>query len=248
MCGLDGARLTAALLDRIDGIVFTAGDNAYPHGRREDFLNCYEPHWGRHKARTRPSPGNHEYDRDGAAAYFEYFGLNAGPPGRGYYSFTAGGWLVLSLNSNIASGAGSAQVHWLRQQLESQPSRCIAAIWHHPVASSGLRRGGDPRMREIFRVLTEFNADIVLAGHEHIYERFTRIDADGFPSPTGIRQFIVGTGGADLYALGPPRPGSEAYAAVWGVLKLTLRSESYEWEFVSVDGESFRDQGMDVCR
>ena len=247
VCGTDGPHRTAALLDTIGGIVFTAGDNAYPDGTRDDFLNCYDPSWGRHRSRTRPSPGNHDYETPGASGYFDYFGPNAGPPGRGYYSFMAGAWLVVSLNSNVASGAGSAQLAWLRQELQSQRAACVAAIWHHPFASSGPH-GSDPRMRDVWRTLMEFNADVVINGHDHVYERFTTIDADGFPSAAGMRAFVAGTGGAAPYAFGPPRPGSESRGAAWGVLKLTLWPDLYEWEFIPAAGHSFRDQGSSACR
>jgi hypothetical protein len=247
LCGWDASARTAALLDGIDGIVFTAGDHAYPHGRREDFRDCYEPTWGRHKSRTRPSPGNHDYETPGASAYFEYFGSRAGPPGLGYYSFMAGSWLVVSLNSNVAAGAGSPQLTWLRQQLQSQPVRCTVAIWHHALMSSGEHRPST-HMREVWRTLMEFDADVVIAAHNHVYERFAPLDADGRPGSDGIRQFVVGTGGSDHDVLGPIRAGSEALATTWGVLKLTLGPDAYEWEFIPAAGESFRDSGRDTCR
>jgi 3',5'-cyclic AMP phosphodiesterase CpdA len=246
VCGSDGARQTAALLDSIGGIVFTAGDHAYSNGTREAFLDCYDPHWGRHRGRTRPSPGNHDYRTPGAAPYFEYFGPSAGPPGRGYYSFMAGTWLVLSLNSNVDAGPGSAQVAWLRDELRTHPAACIAAIWHHPIVSSG-RYGANPHMRNVWRTLMEFGADLVVTAHDHIYERFERLDADGYPGGSGIRQFVAGTGGAEPYEIGTIQPGSETRASVWGVLKLTLHSQWYEWAFVPVENTSYRDEGMGTC-
>jgi len=244
---VEGAARTAELLDTISGIVFTTGDNAYPAGTAQNFQDCYDPFWGRHKARTRPTPGNHEYQTANAAAYFDYFGVNAGPWGRGYYSFNAGAWLVLSLNSNVPAGAGSAQLEWLQDQLTSQPSLCVAVLWHHPLFSSGPH-GNNPQMREVWRTLMEFKADVILTGHDHIYERFTPLDENGLPSPDGIRSFVAGTGGAPPYALSVIQPGSEARISAWGVLKLTLRSESFDWEFVSVGGQGGRDQGTQVCR
>src|SRR5687767_13200948 len=133
VCGSAGTEQTANMLDSIQGTVFTAGDNAYFQGSANDFRNCYEPTWGRHKARTRPSPGNHEYESPGAAPYFTYFGPNAGPPGLGYYSFEAGAWHVVSLNSNVPAGQGSAQYEWLNEDLTVRNARCVAAIWHHPL-------------------------------------------------------------------------------------------------------------------
>lgn len=246
VCGVDGAARTASLLDSIPGIVFTTGDNAYSSGTAEEFRDCYDPFWGRHKARTRPTPGNHDYQTPNAAAYFDYFGGNAGPWGLGYYSFTAGAWQVLSLNSNVPAGAGSAQLAWIHDQLTSQPTRCTAVLWHHPLFSSGPH-GPNPHMREVWRTLMEFKADVVITGHDHIYERFTPLDEHGLPSADGIRSFVAGTGGAPPYAFGVIHPGSEARISALGILKLTLRSESFDWEFVPADGMGFSDQGTQVC-
>src|SRR5262245_62097837 len=116
-CSTTGSQLTSRLLDGIPGTVFTAGDNAYPVASEANYRECYDPTWGRHKARTRPVPGNHEYETAGAAPYFDYFGLNAGPQGLGYYSYTVGTWRVLALNREIDVGTGSAQVAWLRSEL-----------------------------------------------------------------------------------------------------------------------------------
>lgn len=247
VCGSLGTQATAALLDGIAGIVFTSGDNAYPGGTRENFQQCYHPTWGRHLSRTRPAPGNHDYDSPSAFPYFEYFGANAGPAGLGYYSFTVGTWHVVSLNSNVAVGEGSAQLDWLRQDLARSPARCLGAIWHHPLFSSGPH-GGETPMRDIWRTLMQFSAEIVINGHDHLYERFGRLDDRGQPNPAGIQQFTVGTGGAALYDFLTPRPGSEARASTWGVLKLTLLPDSYEWAFIPVPGSSFRDEGTQGCR
>lgn len=245
-CG-PGATATALLLDQIDGVVFTAGDDAYPSGSAGDFRRCYEPTWGRHKARTRPAPGNHEYETAGAFPYFDYFGANAGTPGLGYYSFDVGEWLVLSLNSNVDAGPNSPEMAWLRQTLEERLAHCIAAIWHHPLASSGPN-GNSPRMRGVWALLQEFGAEFVISGHDHLYERFAPLGPQGEPSSLGIRSFIVGTGGAPLYQPQTLHRGSEVRASVWGVLKLTLRPSSYEWTFVSVPGTgALVDQGSAPC-
>ncbi len=247
VCGSQATEATASLLDDVPGTVFTAGDNAYPSGTAGDFRQCYGPTWGRHRSRTRPTPGNHEYETAGASAYFDYFGPNAGPYGLGYYSFSAGDWLVLSLNSNIDASAISSQAEWLRSTLEASTTRCVAAIWHHPLFSSGTN-GGDPRMREMWRILQQFGAEIVISGHDHQYERFALLDADGRPDPNGIRSFVVGTGGATLTGLRALRPGSEARGDAWGVLKLTLRADSYDWAFLPIPGSpAFSDAGAGVC-
>ena len=246
VCGLDGATQTAALLDHIDGTVFTAGDNAYLHGTAQEFSGCYEPTWGRHKSRTRPQAGNHDYESPGAEPYFAYFGASAGTPGLGYYSFSIGAWHVVSLNSNIPAGEGSAQMAWLKSDLAGNPSQCLAAIWHYPLFSSGPNPI-EPAMREVWRALEQANAEFVVNGHDHIYERFAPQDINGRATAAGIREFVVGTGGAAHYAVGPLKPNSEVQASVWGVIKFTLRPGAYDWEFLPVGGETFRDSGSDTC-
>ena len=247
VCGSQATEATASLLDDVQGTVFTAGDNAYPSGTAADYRQCYAPTWGRHRSRTRPTPGNHEYETAGATAYFDYFGANAGPYGLGYYSFNVGDWLVVSLNSNVDAGIASPQAEWLQTTLAESTSRCVAAIWHHPMFSSGTN-GGDPRMRAMWRILQQYGAEIVINGHDHQYERFALLDADGRPDPNGIRSFIVGTGGATLTGPRTVRPGSEIRADIWGVLKLTLRSDSYEWVFLPIPGSpAFSDAGGGVC-
>jgi hypothetical protein len=237
---------TARLLDTIGGTVFTTGDLAYFHGTRENFRDCYEPTWGRHKARTRPSPGNHEYETPGAVPYYEYFGANAGPRGLGYYSFDVGSWHAISLNSNVPVHDGSAQAEWLRADLADHAGyRCVVAYWHHPLFSSGPN-GDTPGMRDIWRILFVSGADLILNGHDHLYERFAPQDPDGRPDPVrGMRQFTVGTGGAALSQFRAPRPNSDVRVSVFGVLKLTLSSGAYDWEFVSVAGT--RDSGTGTC-
>jgi hypothetical protein len=247
-CGPDGRpNLTAALLDGISGTVFTLGDNAYFSGSSEDFRNCYEPSWGRHKARTRPSPGNHEYLTPGAVGYFAYFGANAGPPGLGYYSYPLGAWHIISLNSEISAFPGSPQMEWLRNDLTANRTLCTLAYFHTPVFGSGTNAGNE-QMRAVWRVLYEFGADVVVNGHNHSYERFAPQDPDGGSNPTrGIRQFTAGTGGAPLTDFPRIRPNSEIRSSTWGVLKLTLRSDRYEWQFLPVAGASFSDSGTATC-
>jgi 3',5'-cyclic AMP phosphodiesterase CpdA len=247
ICGSAGAEGTAALLDRIEGTVFTAGDNAYFQGTEQQFRECYDPTWGRHKTRTRPAPGNHEYESAGAAPYFAYFGNSAGPPGRGYYSFNIGPWHVVSLNSNVLATDGSPQMQWLLEDLAASSARCTAAIWHHPLFSSGVN-GPSQIMRDMWRALRQANAEVVIVGHDHSYERFAPMDESGRATPDGLRQFTVGTGGAQLTSFPRMNVNSEARASVWGVLKLTLRADSYEWEFLSVPPEGFRDSGSGTCR
>lgn len=252
VAGGSGAVVTARLLDRIPGTVFTVGDHAYPSGTAKQFHDCYDPSWGRHKARTRPSPGNHDYQTANAKPYFDYFGASAGPERRGYYSYEIGAWHIVSLNSSIAAGRRSPQIEWLRKDLSEHRTACTLAYWHIPVFSSGPhgREAQDTgHMREVWRVLYEFGADVVVNGHDHVYERFAPQDPKGKPDPKkGIREFVVGTGGGGLYELGQVRPNSEARGArSYGVLKLTLGATDYTWEFIPGAGEPFHDSGMSPC-
>lgn len=247
-CGSEGAEATAKLLDRMPGFVYLLGDNAYPGGTAEQYANCFGPTWGRHRSRTYPTPGNHDWDAGTGAPYFAYFGVAAGPAGMGYYSVDLGGWHILSLNSNVAAQAGSPQYEWARSDVSRNSSVCTLAMWHHPRFSSG-RHGDNTQMNDIWRLLQSSAAEVVLSGHDHHYERFAPQNADGRADPQGLRQFVAGTGGAELRAPLRVAANSEVRdGATNGVLKLTLHASSYDWEFVPVDGQSFRDFGSGSCR
>jgi LysM repeat protein len=245
---------TARLLDQIEGTVLPLGDNAYELGSSNDFQFCYGPTWGRHKARTRPVPGNHEYGVEGAMGYFGYFGDAATPlePGctrhcKGYYSYDLGAWHLIALNSESGNGVGSEQEQWLRADLAAHPTHCTLAYWHRPRYSSGYHGSGS--MFAIFQALYDFGADIVLVGHDHDYERFAPQGPDSALAPTrGIRQFVVGTGGAPLRGFQTVQPNSEVRdSATFGVLKMTLHPTSYDWEFIPINGQTFRDAGSGEC-
>jgi hypothetical protein len=244
---LGPARATARLLDRIEGTVFTLGDHAYKHGDAQEFRDCYGTTWGRHKDRTRPTMGNHDVITNAGRPYFDYFGDNAGPARRGYYSFELGAWHIVSLNTNESLRANSQQVKWLQQDLAEHPTECALAFWHVPLFSSGPQK--DARLSDVWHVLYEAGVDVVLNGHEHFYERFAPQDDQGRPDGTrGIREFIVGTGGGDLQSLKRPAPNSEARDDhTFGVLKLTLSPHAYTWEFVPIAGQTFRDVGSGSC-
>jgi hypothetical protein len=224
------------------------GDNVYESGTAMEYQNCYERSWGRHKSRTRPSPGNHDYNTPGAAGYFGYFGDLAGPSGLGYYSYFAGDWQVFSLNSQIPAGPSSAQYRWLQAELQSTNVHCRLAYWHHPVFNSG-HDGNLNRMRDIWRLLFDHGVDVVLTGHAHDYERFARLNAEGQPDQTrGVREFVVGTGGGSFTGLVQMQPYSEVFQGnALGVIKLTLQPTSYSWDFISPPGWRFTDSGTDMC-
>jgi hypothetical protein len=245
-CGSPGPEQTARLVDTIGGTVFAVGDLAYFSGTRQEFLDCYDPSWGRHKSRTRPVPGNHEYMTPGASPYFDYFGALAGPSGLGYYSFELGEWHAVALNSLVPVNDGSAQAQWLRGDLAMSHSKCTIAYWHYPLFTSGPN-GSQTQMRDFWRILYGADVDIVVNGHDHLYERFAPQNPDGGRDDArGIREFIVGTGGASLYNFVTASANSEARISnTYGVLKLTLQSGSYQWEFIPVSGQS--DFGNGSC-
>jgi ABC-type transporter MlaC component len=252
-CGSDGDEATADLLDKIDGVVFTLGDHAYEAGTPIEFAACYEPSWGRHRARTRPSSGNHDYETRGASGYFRYFGDRAGDPGKGYYRYDLGAWQIIVLNSNCAEvggcGPGSRQERWLRAELAAHPAMCTLAYWHHPRFSSGRHRE-EAAVGAFWQALYEHAAEVVLNGHDHVYERFAPQKPNGELDPVrGLRQFTVGTGGASLHEFdGPPPANSEARDdRTFGVLKLVLYAAGYEWRFVPVAGGTFTDSGTGSC-
>lgn len=245
ICGSAGADATARLLDRIPGTVFTTGDNAYPVGSPANYRDCYDPTWGRHKERTRPVPGNHEYDIAGAAGYFGYFGPRVGMPVRSYYAYTLGSWKALALDSNVDVSAASPQLQFVRAELAGSPM-CTVAYWHHPLYSSGPH-GNDVRMREMWAALYDAGADLILNGHDHLYERFAPQNSVGqIDMARGVRQFTVGTGGAELSGVLARRFNSERVISESGVLKLTLEAAAFSWEFIGLDG-GVRDTGRAPC-
>ena len=233
-CGvqLAAARATAALLDQLpNAVIFTAGDNAYPLGTPHDYTACYDPTWGRFRARTFPSPGNHD-----GPEYFHYF-----PNAKGHwYSYDRGAWHIVSLDSNAEVGPQSPQVEWLEHDLAANRQQCVAAYWHHPLFSSALHgwQPGDRgrSMGTLWTVLLRHHADVVINGHDHDYERFGPQRRDGIGEANGIREFVAGTGGAKLRGFVVRKRNSERRINTHGVLVLTLHPGSYEWHFVGIDG------------
>jgi hypothetical protein len=249
-CGF-GALQTGTLLDGLSGdFILALGDLAYPDGSAANFRDCFDPGWGRHKSRTRPVPGNHEYVSDSAAnPYFNYFGANGGNRGEGYYAFNAGPWRIIALNDNIPFGPGTAQMQFLRTELQNNRVNCVLAYWHKPLYSSGQNGNANDGVQSklLWTTLLEFNADVILNGHDHLYERFALQDDNGRPGVNGIREFVVGTGGAHLYPLIATKPNSEKfYNSSYGILSLTLFEKSYHWEFRSVTN-SLIDAGDGAC-
>lgn len=246
------ALITAGIAADPAAVVLALGDTTYPVGLPAEFSDCYAPTWGQFKSRTLPAPGNHEYYTAGAPGYFGYFGAAAGPGQRGYYSTTVGAWHVLSLNSNLKAPEADAQLAWLTDDLAAlrrrDPSACVMAFWHHPLYSSG-GHGNNLHMRAAWEALMAARADLVLAAHDHGYERFAPQDAAGnADAAAGIRSFVVGNGGARLTPFIGTKANSLAQDnATHGVLKLVLKARGYEWAFLPVDGSAPRDAGSAGC-
>ena len=260
---LTAAESTAMILDRIPGTVMAVGDNAYELGSLSDYLLCYHPTWGRHKARTRPATGNHEYLTPGAAGYFAYFFPDGSAP-TGYYSYDLGGWHVVVLNSTTQWSAcpppktspddgrtcvgDVAQRLWLIADLEANPNRCTIAYFHHPRFSSA-RHGSQYEMQQFWDIMYAAGVDVVVSGHDHVYERFAPQDPNGdLDQRRGIRQFTVGTGGAELYEFRTILPNSEVRIDdTHGVLALALGNQRYGWAFIPVEGGTSSDSGSGTC-
>src|SRR5215213_5143214 len=251
-CRSTGDEATADLLAGIRGTVATFGDNAYPRGTDADFAECYAPSWGKFKARTMPSPGNHEYETAGASGYFGYFGRAAGNPGEGYYSYDLGSWHVISLNSNCSyvggCGPGSPEEQWLKADLAAHSNACTLAYWHHPRFSSGLH-GDTSSVATFWDDLYQAGAEVVLNGHDHVYEHFVPLNPSGQTDPAqGISQVTVGTGGAELTEFAGDNSLSDVQiAGANGVLVMELHRDGYNWQFVTTPNGETADKGSASC-
>jgi hypothetical protein len=250
-CSREGDEHTARLLDELTGTVFTAGDNVYPNGTAVQFRDCYGPTWGRHLARTRPAPGNHDWETPGLAGYLGYFGAAAAPNGTSWYSYDLGAWHIVVLDSDCepvgGCNAGSTQGTWLAGDLAASPAQCTMAIWHHPRFSSG-EHGNDATVAPFWRALYDAGAEVVVNGHDHDYERFAPQDPDARADDArGLREFVVGTGGAELRAFRTPVANSAArVAAEFGLIRFVLHPSGLDWTFLATTGRKL-DAGSAVC-
>jgi acid phosphatase type 7 len=246
-CGSPALAPLARLFDRFDGDILLAGDLAYPNGTLEDFKQCFEPSFGRFKPRMRAAPGNHDYVASVVAdPYFTYFGDRSGPNRLGFYSFRAAEWTVFMLNTNVPYGRNSQQYAYVRGVMQQAPTRCTMAVMHHPFDSSALN-GPTPTLRELWELMYNLGGDVVIAGHDHVYERMAPVDASQKRDDAkGIRQFTVGTGGAPLYNRVRSAHHSEMFIANYGMLRLKLDPALYEWQFMDVNGNVL-DRGLNTC-
>ena len=241
-CNRETDEAVADLASRLPGTIALLGDVVYERGTPDEFAQCFDPAWGPMRSRLRPAPGNHEYETDDAAGYFDYFGSAAGSPGEGWYSFDVGAWHVVALNSNcqlVGCGSDSPQLRWLREDLRENPSSCLLAYWHHARWSSG-RHGSSADVDPLWEEVVGTGADVVLSGHDHTYERLL-VD--------GVRQFVVGTGGRSLYPFHKsPLPETEARSAdAYGLLWLSLYDGAYSWDFIGLGTSGFTDAGDGDC-
>jgi hypothetical protein len=250
-CSSSGDEATSALLDGIPGTVFAAGDNAYADGTSREYADCYGPTWGRDRPRTRPAPGNHDYDTRGAAGYFDYFGAAAGQPGHGWYAYDLGAWRIYVLDSDcsfVGCRTGSPQEQWLRGDLAANPRTCVAAMWHHPRFSDGTH-GDNTSVAPFWQDLYDANADLIINGHDHDYQRWAPQAPTGAPDTTrGMVEFVVGTGGESHYAFKRTSPNRVAGDdTTFGVLRLDLSATGYAFRFIPIAGATYTDSGTGSC-
>ncbi|MCU1380832.1 MAG: Alkaline phosphatase [Acidimicrobiales bacterium] len=243
---------TADLLDSTSGDVQTIGDHAYEDGNAAQFAECYDPTWGRQRWRTHPALGGHDYLDPNAGAYFSYFGAAAGDPTKGYYSYDQAGWHIVVLNFNCAAAGcdpGSVQEQWLRADLRAHPVACTAAILHAPRWSSGNVHGSQTSVDGLWRAAFDEGVDVMMSAEDHDYERFAPMDGNGSPSPNGMREFVLGTGGRGHYVFVNPAPNSEVRGSdTFGVLKLTMHPNSYDWNFLGIPQQpALNDTGSAAC-
>jgi hypothetical protein len=251
-----GDVMTANLINTMpEATVLALGDNAYDNATAAELATCYERAWGHFKGRTRPAMGNHEYQVDPTPS-FDYFGDAAWGFSRpnGYYSFDLGEWHIIVLNDEIPKSTSSPQVQWLVNDLAQNQQQCTLTVFHSPrwwSVPAGGTLGISSSRKPIWTALYQARADVVLNGHRHHYERFALQDPDGNATPEGLRQFIVGTGGSTTGAqptvVWPNSQAQHGGSNQFGVLKLTLHPDRYDWQFIPVGNNTFTDQGTTTC-
>lgn len=252
-CGGWWSSEVANVVKNTPGTFAMLGDGVYPKGDLADYRNCYAPLYGSVWGRTKAAPGNHDYNDPKAAGYFAYFGSGAGSYLHSWYSYNLGNWHIVSLDSQCdqigGCGTTSAQYKWLAADLAASNASCLAIYWHRPRYTSAAGVPNATDMAPMYDLAMREGADLLLSGHSHNYERFARLDAWGSANTKGIRQFVIGTGGAERYGFaGTAQPGSQVRNANnYGVLKLNLRSSGYDWSFLPIAGQSSSDSGSDTC-
>src|SRR2546429_475047 len=250
-CGATGDDATAVVLDGIPGTVFAAGDAAYDNGTLTQYNSCYNLSWGRHKARTQPTPGERDYKTANAAGYFGYYGAAAGDPKQGYYSYDLGAWHIVVLNSGspqlVPTTATSPQVQWLRADLAAHPAHCTLAYWDYPLFES--KDNPNPNIRPLWDALYAGGVDVVVNAHYGFYERFAPQSPAGVADPAGrIREFAAGTGGAPVTLIRPARSAEHAREqSTFCRFELTPGGGILNWAVEPVAGKTFTDSGTTAC-
>jgi hypothetical protein len=252
-CDYDTDDATASLLENVPGLIFTLGDTQYDGSTYDLFMNCFDKSWGKYKDRMIPVVGNHEYEDDSANGFYDYFANELDPDRQGYFSMDVGAWHIVVVNSQCdAVGGcdeGSSQYQWLVNDLEQDSHLCTLALWHKPRFATGYH-GPAQEMDAIWRIMVDNDVELVLNGHEHDYERFTPMDAEGnIKLADGTRIIIVGTGGSPLRPQYLENIASVVYNDnTYGVLQLKLDYGTYTWEFIPVEGSNFSDSGRGYCQ
>jgi hypothetical protein len=248
----DQAATAAQVLALKPDAVIALGDQQYETNTAAAYVSVFDKSWGQFKDLIHPTIGNHEYLTHDATGYFGYFGGAAGDPTKGYYSWNLGAWHMIALNSECSHvggcRSGSAQETWLQADLAANPTACTLVTWHEPRWSSG-EHGNATQMDAIWRDLVDAHVDVVLTGHNHDYERFPALDASGNPNPSGVQEFVVGTGGKNHYPFKAPAIAGEIRDDTsFGILKMTLHQTGYDWQFLPAPGYRFTDSGSMACR
>lgn len=233
----DGVETGALIRSIAPDAVLALGDTAYESGTPQEFMDNYDPTWGEFKEITRPIPGNHEYETDGASGYFDYF--RGQVHNRPYYAWYAGRWRMYALNCEVDCGRSSEQVDWLKADLVKHAGTPSLAYVHEPFLTCSTRHQPARRLDDIWSALDDADGQVLLSANNHAYERFRPVDAARRESRDGLRQFVVGTGGAAFYPLVSPCRHRQAQSdTAQGVLRLELTRRSYSWEFLATDGST----------
>jgi acid phosphatase type 7 len=243
-------RGTAALaLSLAPDAILALGDLQYEEGELANFQQAYHPTWGRMKASTFPVPGNHEYGTKGPGGYYAYWGARAGHPSQGYYKTTIGSWQVVALNSNIDMSVGSAQEKWLRRVLTQSSATCELIFMHHPRWSNSAESPDKEKVAPLVKAAYDHGVELMLVGHAHNYQRFAPLNpSKRVDNARGIVEFVVGTGGKDLYPItSTAAPLVASYDDGFGVLELRLSDTGWTSRFVPESGDPFTDVASGAC-
>ncbi len=219
--------------------IITTGDNNYPDGTAQtidqnigqyyhEFIYPYTGSYGPGATNNRffPSLGNHDWHTTNAQPYLDYFTL---PGNERYYDFVWGPVHFFAVDSDGQERDGntsaSTQAAWLQNQLAASTAPWQLVYMHHPPYSSGAVHGSTSDLQWPYQA---WGADVVLAGHDHTYERILQ---DGMP------YFINGLGGKSIYAFGTPAPGSQVrYNDDYGAMLVEASATQIVFQFIARTG------------